>query len=70
MSGTVVDERLVLRAQARSWRRDDLWNLRVLFEWAERAQESSGNLRWLGREVVERLRVVVLERGRGIGGVN
>lgn len=70
MSGTVVDERLVLRAQARSWRRDDLWNLRVLFEWVERAQESSGNLRWLGREVVERLRAVVLERGRGIGGVN
>ncbi|OCL08030.1 negative regulator of mitosis [Glonium stellatum] len=69
MSGTVVDERLVLRAQARSWRRDDLWDLRVLFQWAERAQEGGGKLGWLGREVVERLRAVVLERGRRVGEV-
>jgi anaphase-promoting complex subunit 1 len=67
MSGTVVDERLVLRKQAVSWKRDDLWDLRVLFEWAERAQSNGGKLRWLGRAVVERLHAEVMERGRGIG---
>ncbi|KAF2500672.1 hypothetical protein BU16DRAFT_502657 [Lophium mytilinum] len=67
MSGTVVDERLMLRKQAGSWRRDDLCDLRVLFEWAERAQSSGGKLRWLGRAVVERLRAEVMERGRGVG---
>ncbi|OCK76345.1 hypothetical protein K432DRAFT_428787 [Lepidopterella palustris CBS 459.81] len=66
MSGTVVDERLILRAQAKSWRRDDLWDLRVLFEWAEGAQTGGGRLRWLGREVIERLKADILERGRKI----
>lgn len=65
-----VDERLVLRnAALRAWDADALRNLRLLFRWAERAaEEGEGRCRWLGREVVEGLRAVVGERGRGVGG--
>ncbi|EOD51131.1 putative 20s cyclosome subunit (apc1) protein [Neofusicoccum parvum UCRNP2] len=64
-----VDERLVLRTAAlRGWDADGLRNLRLLFRWAERAAEEGGRVRWLGREVLEGLRAVVGERGRGVGG--
>ncbi|KAL0260066.1 Anaphase-promoting complex subunit 1 [Diplodia seriata] len=78
-----VDERLVLRTAAlRGWDADGLRNLRLLFRWAERAQDeeevlqgggggggsSAAACRWLGREVVEGLRAVVGERGRAVGG--
>ena len=53
---------------ARSWDVDELRVLRGVFEWAEREGRRDGKLRWLGREVVERLRAGVLERGRGAGG--
>ena len=66
--GTVVESRLVLARLARSWDVDELRVLRGVFEWAEREGRKDGKLRWLGREVVERLRAGVLERGRGVGG--
>jgi anaphase-promoting complex subunit 1 len=62
---TSVDERLVLRkAAGDSGRMEELWNLRVLFAWAERAarEEGNGKIGWLGREVVEALRGRVEER--------
>jgi anaphase-promoting complex subunit 1 len=65
-TGTVVDERLVLRGMTRSWRGRDLWDLGGLFEWDEVAFQQDGRLRWLGREVLERLKAAVLERGRAI----
>jgi anaphase-promoting complex subunit 1 len=64
---TAVDERLVLSKAAQdSNRQDALWNLRVLFAWAERASrgegKGGGKIAWLGREVVEALRGRVEER--------
>lgn len=63
---TVVDHRLALKRLATSWRAEDLWVLRGVFEWAELAMRSDGRLRWLGREVVEGLKAGILERGRMI----
>ncbi|KAF1956481.1 negative regulator of mitosis [Byssothecium circinans] len=65
---TIVDHRLVLRRLAKSWEARDLWVLRGVFEWAEGVAQGQGRVRWLGREVVERLRAGILERGRVMGG--
>ncbi|KAF2623369.1 hypothetical protein BU25DRAFT_400779 [Macroventuria anomochaeta] len=65
---TVVESRLVLGRLGKSWKIDELRELRGVFEWAEMESRKDGRLRWLGREVVERLRAGVLERGRGVGG--
>lgn len=66
---TVVDHRLVLRRLSRSVEARDLWELRGVFEWAEGVvRGGDGRLRWLGAEVVERLRAGVLERGREMEG--
>jgi anaphase-promoting complex subunit 1 len=63
---TVVDHRLALKRLAKSWRAEDLWVLRGVFEWAEMAMRADGRLRWLGKEVVEGLKAGILERGRRI----
>ncbi|KAF2466718.1 uncharacterized protein BDR25DRAFT_376848 [Lindgomyces ingoldianus] len=66
---TEVDTRLVLRRLAGSWRWRDLVELRGVFEWAEGVvRTGDGRVRWVGREVLERLRAGVLERGRGVEG--
>ncbi|KAK5126311.1 hypothetical protein LTR85_010547 [Meristemomyces frigidus] len=68
--GTVVDDRLALCNGARSSDMDTLWNLRVLFAWAERAKyEGDGKLRWIGNEVIETLKAAIEERSRSMGGV-
>ncbi|KAF2869101.1 negative regulator of mitosis [Massariosphaeria phaeospora] len=68
-AGTSVDVRLRLGELGRSGKAGDLWELRGVFEWAEGVVGSGdGRLRWLGREVVERLKAGVLERGRVIEG--
>ncbi|KAI9707673.1 MAG: Anaphase-promoting complex subunit 1 [Candelina mexicana] len=57
---TVVDDKLVLeKSSLRSGNRDRLWNLRFLFEWAEKMQDEDGRLRWLGRQVLEGLRAAI-----------
>ncbi|KAF1920633.1 hypothetical protein BDU57DRAFT_584000 [Ampelomyces quisqualis] len=63
----VVESRLVLGRLAASVKVDELRDLKGVFEWAEQAQRADGRLRWVGREVVERLRAGVVERGRGMG---
>ncbi|KAK3168074.1 hypothetical protein OEA41_004520 [Lepraria neglecta] len=71
--GTVVDDRLVLeRACLGSGRAERLWNLRILFAWAEgvqkRGEEARGEWGWFGREVVEGLRAqLALGRWRAKG---
>ncbi|CAI6338831.1 unnamed protein product [Periconia digitata] len=66
---TLVDHRLVLARLSASWRAQDLWVLRGVFEWADGvAAGGQGRVRWLGREVLDRLRAGVLERGRRVGG--
>ena len=66
--GTVVETRLVLGRLARSWKVEDLRELKGVFEWAEGCMRSGdGRVRWIGREYVERLGMEVLERGRGMG---
>jgi anaphase-promoting complex subunit 1 len=65
---TVVESRLVLGRLAKSWKVEELRELKGVFEWADGAGRRDGKLRWLGREVVERLKAGVLERGREMGG--
>ena len=61
--GTVVDDRLALSTAPYARGVDELWNLRVLLAWAERAtSEGDGRLRWIGNEVVEALRARVEQR--------
>lgn len=65
---TPVGERLALQRIAREGKgRDELWNLRLLFAWAERSRErdGGGKLRWIGEDVVEGLKGIIAERGRG-----
>lgn len=67
---TVVDHKLVLNRLAKSWKAQDLWVLRGVFEWAEGASRAGdGRVRWLGAEVLGRLKAGVLERGRVIESV-
>lgn len=68
--GTAVDGRLALDTMAkRGTKRDELWNLRLLFAWAEKAErEGDGRLRWIGREVVEALKGEIEKRGRDSDG--
>ncbi|KAK4611746.1 Negative regulator of mitosis [Fulvia fulva] len=62
---TVVDDRLVLNSAVASNDGDALWNLRVLFAWAEKAkQEGDGKVRWIGEEVIEALKAGIEERNR------
>jgi anaphase-promoting complex subunit 1 len=66
-SVTGIGERLALQRNAKEGRgRDELWNLRLLFAWAERERQRQGDgkLRWIGESVVEGLRGIIAERGR------
>lgn len=66
--GTVVDDQLSLSKACHSNDKDTLWNLRVLFTWAEKARDQGdGRLRWLGNEVVEDLRARIEERSHAYG---
>ncbi|KAF2738230.1 hypothetical protein EJ04DRAFT_486485 [Polyplosphaeria fusca] len=68
---TVVDETLVLRALGRSAKAKDLWEVKGVLEWAEGVAATSGQggrLRWVGREVLERIRAGLVDRGRRIEG--
>lgn len=59
--GTVVDDRLMLEtAWMDSRRTERLWNLRVLFAWADKVSRDSEQWGWLGKEVVEALKVRLL----------
>lgn len=64
---TVVDTRLVLARSADSSKPDVLWNLRLLFSWAQDAVDNGdGRLRWIGKHVVDMLRARIAERMRQI----
>jgi anaphase-promoting complex subunit 1 len=65
---TVVESRLVLGRLAKSWKVEELRELKGVFEWADAASRQNGKLRWLGKEVVERIKAGVMDRGRGMGG--
>ncbi|KAF2033304.1 negative regulator of mitosis [Setomelanomma holmii] len=65
---TVVESRLVLGRLAKSWKVEELRELKGVFEWAEGASQGDGKARWLGREVLEGLKAAVLERERRMGG--
>jgi anaphase-promoting complex subunit 1 len=60
---TVIDDKLVLSDNVQSRERSELWNLRLLFGWAEKARnEGDGRLRWIGNEVVEALQAGIEAR--------
>ncbi|EMD96952.1 hypothetical protein COCC4DRAFT_142110 [Bipolaris maydis ATCC 48331] len=65
---TVVESRLVLARLAGSEKVEELRVLRGVFEWALAACRRDGKLRWLGREVVERIKAGVMDRARQMGG--
>lgn len=55
--GTVVDDRLVLETGCMtSGKSERLWNLRILFAWADALGRSGGQWGWIGKEIVERLK--------------
>jgi anaphase-promoting complex subunit 1 len=64
---TVVESRLVLSRLAKSDKVEELRELKGVFEWALAACRRDGRLRWLGREVVERIKAGVMDRGRQMG---
>jgi len=64
--GTVVDDRLVLEtACLDSGKSERLWNLRLLFAWAEEVGRERGQWGWFGKEVVEALKARLVMRKRG-----
>lgn len=64
---TSIDDRLVLSRASHSNNSDALWNLRMLFAWAEHARDKGdGKLAWLGHEAVERLRASIEDRAAAI----
>ena len=70
LRGTAVDDRLVLeKASVDSGYAERLWNLRVLFAWAEKVRRRGGKEGWLGREVIGRLKAEVGFVGRELDGV-
>lgn len=61
--GTVVDDRLVLETGCMtSGKSERLWNLRILFAWADTLSKSRGKWGWIGKEVVERLKTRLTKR--------
>ncbi|KAL1800322.1 hypothetical protein ACET3X_000664 [Alternaria dauci] len=64
---TVVESRLVLGRLAKSWKVEELRELKGVFEWADAASRQNGQLGWLGREIVERIKAGVMDRGRAMG---
>ena len=61
--GTVVDDRLVLETGCMSSGRSErLWNLRILFAWADALSRNGGKWSWIGKEIVERLRTRLIMR--------
>lgn len=56
---SVVDDRLVLARDTKRNDRDRLWNLRLLFAWAEKQAEDGGDLKYLGMDVVQSLKGVI-----------
>ncbi|GAB7357474.1 hypothetical protein MBLNU459_g0011t3 [Dothideomycetes sp. NU459] len=64
---TVVDTRLALGQNSKVCTRDDLWNLRLLFAWAQEAMNhGDGRLKWIGRDAIDLLRLRVVERTRTV----
>jgi anaphase-promoting complex subunit 1 len=64
--GTVVDDRLSLeKGSLESGRAERLWNLRVLFAWADAATKKNQDLGWLGKEIIDLLRAEISLRGNG-----
>ncbi|KAI1004277.1 Negative regulator of mitosis [Podosphaera aphanis] len=59
-SETAVDARLVLeKATLRSGKKDRLLGLKLLFEWADDAANRNQDIRWIRKEVVEKLKTMV-----------
>ena len=64
--GTAVDDRLALETGCmRSGQSERLWNLRILFAWANALSRSGGQWGWLGKEVVDRLKARLMMRKLG-----
>ena len=62
---TVVDDRLVLeKACLDSGRIERLWNLKILFAWADYESRNDMKWGWIGQEVVEALRARLRMRKR------
>ena len=68
MDTTILDARLVLAALLHGRNRDQLWNVRLILEWADRLAQEDRKVRWLGKEVIDRVRAAVwMVESRGFG---
>ncbi|KAL9615500.1 MAG: hypothetical protein Q9167_000013 [Letrouitia subvulpina] len=57
LRGTVIDDRLVLeKTSIDTWWGEKLWNLRLLFAWADRLGVTGEEWAWLREDIVKRLR--------------
>ncbi|KAI4212843.1 MAG: hypothetical protein LQ351_004546 [Letrouitia transgressa] len=57
LRGTVIDDRLVLeKTRMDTWWCEQLWNLRLLFAWADRLGLRGEEWAWLREDMVKRLR--------------
>ena len=60
LRGTVVDDRLVLETGCiASSKSERLWNLRILFAWADGLSRRGNTWHWFGKEIVESLRAAL-----------
>lgn len=63
--GTVVDDRLALeKACLGSGRIERLWNLKILFAWADHESRNDMKWGWISREVIEALKARLIVRKR------
>lgn len=60
LRGTVVDDRLVLETGCMgSGKSERLWNLRILFSWADGLSRRGEKCGWYGKEMIESLRAAL-----------
>lgn len=69
LRGTVVDDRLVLETGCMgSCKSERLWNLRLLFSWADGLSQRGEKWGWYGKEMVESLRAALRMKIKPGGG--
>lgn len=69
LRGTVVDDRLVLETGCMgSGKSERLWNLRILFSWADGLSRRGEKWGWFGKEMVESLRAALRMKLKADGG--
>jgi anaphase-promoting complex subunit 1 len=65
LRGSALDAWLLLATTAsHGWSRDRLWNLKILFKWAERASLDGTSFKWIRKEMLDKWKSIIDERAR------